>query len=708
QVLRAPQPLAAWSRSEWVPLAKKLGRETFNRAAQNANLSVVERVRALEVLVEVFGFVGVELGRKLVESQDAEVAARAVWALQQEESRERAEILISATKHSDARVRRSAWESLGALSGRPGVTTEPRWRSAFVDEDRRVRAAAVVAARSPAWSLGFRAAVKPEDLSTAERLGWLRATAPQRGEVAGDSWLEWTRKTFLASSDHQTGLDTVRMIVRGLGDVALVQERRHRNDGYRAARIADVSTATRTRLGEALLSVFPTGERDNDLEIARALAMLEVELGGTDKFATLWSRSSRVEDDIHHLLALAHVAGPLSPALETPVAEAFAALHWKMRERNYQTSRFWPSRVLEAYRELRKKLPGIDEKLVQYEGFGDPGHVLFVDSIENAELKARATKKLVESALKFGLFSGSLVEKAAKLGTPESVKLVRGLTDDPTYSDSATRALARMGLDEDREIFVGGLSSVRSDVVRACADALVRNSGSLNADETFDAVLALRKYCGLPREGKTRGAILKLLDARSEFENSPPIEESKNEKNLRGRYAAVFRWFEAKYPDLADELRSQDLGPAEIADRALKFGVDKGDAKRGAALFAKKGCEGCHRGARRLGPELKGIGSRFSTRDLVIAIADPSRDISPAYQSTEVVTKSGVVHQGLVVYDSPAGTLLQTGAETAVRFSAKDVTLRRKSSSSFMPNGLLDGLSSQELVDLLSYLRELK
>src|SRR2546429_4615822 len=55
QVLDAPQPLDAWSRARWMPLAKKLGADAFARAVTDATFSDKERVRAIEVLTEMFG-----------------------------------------------------------------------------------------------------------------------------------------------------------------------------------------------------------------------------------------------------------------------------------------------------------------------------------------------------------------------------------------------------------------------------------------------------------------------------------------------------------------------------------------------------------------------------------------------------------------------------------------------------------------------------
>src|SRR5690606_6513122 len=63
--LQAPQPLSSWSRAEWEPIARKLGRTAFQQAALDATTTVPDRVRAIEILTELSGGVDAETVRKL-------------------------------------------------------------------------------------------------------------------------------------------------------------------------------------------------------------------------------------------------------------------------------------------------------------------------------------------------------------------------------------------------------------------------------------------------------------------------------------------------------------------------------------------------------------------------------------------------------------------------------------------------------------------
>jgi putative heme-binding domain-containing protein len=87
---------------------------------------------------------------------------------------------------------------------------------------------------------------------------------------------------------------------------------------------------------------------------------------------------------------------------------------------------------------------------------------------------------------------------------------------------------------------------------------------------------------------------------------------------------------------------------------------------------------------------------------------DPSKDVSPLYQTTQVVTGSGRVVTGLIVYESPDSTLVQTAPDTTVRIAGDEIVAMRKSRVSLMPSGLLNDVTDQELADLFGYLQTLK
>jgi putative heme-binding domain-containing protein len=139
-----------------------------------------------------------------------------------------------------------------------------------------------------------------------------------------------------------------------------------------------------------------------------------------------------------------------------------------------------------------------------------------------------------------------------------------------------------------------------------------------------------------------------------------------------------------------------------------------GDAERGRRLFfdAKKSqCVKCHRigeQGERIGPELTGIGSRFSRIHLVESILEPSRTVAPGYQSVVVTLTSGRVLTGVRTAETDDELTLadSEGNKHVVRKSA--VERRQPSEVSVMPEGLEKQFSVDEFVDLIAFLAGLK
>ncbi len=131
-----------------------------------------------------------------------------------------------------------------------------------------------------------------------------------------------------------------------------------------------------------------------------------------------------------------------------------------------------------------------------------------------------------------------------------------------------------------------------------------------------------------------------------------------------------------------------------------------GDRARGAAIFAKS-CLLCHamqgRG-QRVGPDLSGAASR-PKEALLVDILDPSRQVSPDFLGYMVTTAQGETHQGLIVAEtSTSVTVRRANApdETILRAQIKEL---RADAKSLMPDGLEEGLSQQDVADLLEFLR---
>jgi putative heme-binding domain-containing protein len=129
----------------------------------------------------------------------------------------------------------------------------------------------------------------------------------------------------------------------------------------------------------------------------------------------------------------------------------------------------------------------------------------------------------------------------------------------------------------------------------------------------------------------------------------------------------------------------------------------------GKAAFNDAQCLACHRfgnegGA--VGPDLTGIASRFTRRDVLDAIIEPSKVVSDQYQNIIVTKKNGEDITGRLVEDNNRQLVLVTNPLTGEQVTVRrnDVGSRRASTVSPMPEGLVNVLTKEEILDLIAYL----
>ena len=135
------------------------------------------------------------------------------------------------------------------------------------------------------------------------------------------------------------------------------------------------------------------------------------------------------------------------------------------------------------------------------------------------------------------------------------------------------------------------------------------------------------------------------------------------------------------------------------------------DFARGKAMFTATGCVMCHRfnteGGSGVGPDLSGAGGRYSIRDLLENIIDPSAVISDQFGSEQIERSDGEPIVGRVVGEDDGDLLVMANPfmpDEKVRVKASAVKSRKPFPVSMMPPGLINSLNEEELKDLLAYL----
>jgi putative heme-binding domain-containing protein len=132
--------------------------------------------------------------------------------------------------------------------------------------------------------------------------------------------------------------------------------------------------------------------------------------------------------------------------------------------------------------------------------------------------------------------------------------------------------------------------------------------------------------------------------------------------------------------------------------------------QRGREVYAAAQCAACHRlegqgGA--VGPDLVGVGTRYSAADLVKSLTEPSAVISEQYQAVQLRTKDGREIFGRFLDDAGRGVTTHADplAQKTVEVPLSAIESRKASPISPMPEGLLNTFEADEILDLLSYLQ---
>ncbi len=154
------------------------------------------------------------------------------------------------------------------------------------------------------------------------------------------------------------------------------------------------------------------------------------------------------------------------------------------------------------------------------------------------------------------------------------------------------------------------------------------------------------------------------------------------------------------------EWKLEDLAPG--LDTGSK---QKRNLENGRAIFTATACIACHnfQGEGGLvGPDLTNVGGRYSSRDLLDNILNPSKVINEQYALLIYNKKDGSQIIGRTVNMSGDTLMVATNpmdpGGSEVRFSRKELTNITTSAVSLMPAGLLNALSQDDVLDLLAYL----
>lgn len=164
-------------------------------------------------------------------------------------------------------------------------------------------------------------------------------------------------------------------------------------------------------------------------------------------------------------------------------------------------------------------------------------------------------------------------------------------------------------------------------------------------------------------------------------------------------------WKQVKERKFVKEWAVTDLAPllGEVAQGR--------DFENGKAAFNDAQCVLCHRFGNQggsVGPELTGVGSKYSLQDILESTIEPSKVISDQFQNFNIWKKDGDDVSGRITDENKERLIVlpnMLAPEATVEVPVGEIARREPSKVSAMPTGLLDQLSQEDILDLLAYLQ---
>lgn len=712
--LEAPQPTSSWSRSHWVPLASRLGAPVFLNAALDEGRPVAARIRAIEILTDLFAGLPATAAEILALAKSPELRARAIWSLGIRPPQGlSAAILTQFMNDTDAMVRRRALE---ATARWPSLASKllPNIAKCTNDEDRLVRMAAARILPD----------LKPEQFKEvadlARKLSWRAALTTTLGYIWRTQAAEQTYNSYavdigrrILEGKHsvELKLEAARILQIAIGDIGVDEEAGPAFESYTAG--DDLSSHERELdpLRIALARIFPTDNGSLDLELARLAAMIAPANDDLlDKIVSKITPDSHPVDDIHYLIVAAKLPATPGAAQREKIAAGLLNLERKLAERDMHKDANWNVRIGEIYAGLAARDKALPGRIISDPLFGRPGHVIFITKEMTEEQLSQAVAgflRAVEADSDYP-WNNDVVFVIGFGKTPAHYDLVRKQFEKYELRMAALMVLAESPHEQDRERFAAGLDSVPIEMLTTCTVALEKLPAANDAVELTALVKTLRRLGDEKTEFALRERIVKLLERNTGEKKMGFVFGPAGYKPQPESVEKWTDWVTQNYPEeAARQFGGSEADLTGLKDRLADVAWDAGDIERGRKLYASRGCAQCHGAGSGLGPDLSGITSRFSRDDLFIAIALPNRDVSPRYQTTLVETKSGKVYTGMQVYDSADVRVLRNSVNQTYRIETRDIESERKLTKSLMPEGLLKDLKDDDLSDLYAYLKSL-
>jgi putative heme-binding domain-containing protein len=306
-------------------------------------------------------------------------------------------------------------------------------------------------------------------------------------------------------------------------------------------------------------------------------------------------------------------------------------------------------------------------------------------------------------------------ELALRLGEARAVEAALKLVADDSQAAKSERLrtielLGQVGRPEAVAALLDAASSSRWHSVRKAALAALSR-----LDDPALGERVVRMYPGLPEDQDVRPAAVSMLasrpawgaallraveDGRVPKDDVPAAQVDRLRESQEKAVAALAEKLFGKAARSTSAELASEMGRVKVLLRS-----GKGDAVAGKATYVAR-CAACHTlfgEGGKTAPDLTGY-ERRNVEYLVFNIVDPSAAVREEYTTFRVKTTDGQSFDGLIAERGGNQITLIDAAGQRTVIPKDRVAEERALPTSLMPEGLLAGLSDQQLRDFFAYL----
>ncbi len=683
--VRQPQIDSAWGRQTVATIKQKLGADWDRQIklyVMNAKNTSDTRCRALDLMQLVGPFPSTKQLVQLSRDVDADLRAKAVYLMGLHADDSTQTRLVELLHDTSPAVQRLACESLAR------------------------------AGQQAAW-LDLAPLLKSNDRFVAWSATRLLERLPKQ------DWQEQALKTsharvFIQGALAMLVVDPDRATAEAVLARAQTLMASYLSDGdfldvLRVMQLAlergKIAPADAVDLRKRLADEYPSKDRVLNRELVRLLAYLQ-DNSANERIVEQLQSDLPLEEKLHLALYARFIP-------EWSTQQKLALLKFFETARAIKGGHSYAGYIENTSRDFFAGLTEAERKLVLADGVKWPSSALSVlaklpdhpdaDTLRQIEqLDRRMSRVDGEPAQKLGI---GIVAVLGHSGDPAAMRYLRDVYQkDPERRGYIAMSLAEYPDAENWPLLVQSLSTVDGAFAQQVLTKLA------TVDKTPEGPEPIRQAILRGLKLKENGGQLAI--ALLEKWTSKKVGEPQD--SFDAKLASWQKWFAETYPDqpeakLPEDSTANRWTSEELISFLNSADGGKGNAQRGAVVYAKAQCIKCHRFGERgdgIGPDLTTVSRRFQKREILESVLFPSQVISDQYASKSVLRTDGRTVWGLVAEQADGSLVVTQSDATKVSVAKDEIDAVTPIKKSAMPEGLLNTLTLEEIADLFAYLNQ--